>query len=63
MISESGSCRRRTRVKANDRETLNRAAGILEGLSASGDLSQAVTDVILNVCEMIDAVMREDDKK
>ena len=42
--------------------TLNRAAGILEGLSASGDLSTAMTDVLLNVVEMIDAVLRDDER-
>ena len=46
----------------NQRETLNRAAGILEGLSASSDLTQGVTDTLLTVAEMIDAVLREDEK-
>ena len=45
------------------RETLNRAAGILEGLSASGDLSTGMTDMILNVAEMIDAVLKEGDER
>lgn len=44
------------------RETLNRAAGILEGLSATGDLSTAATDMIINVAEMIDAVLKKEDQ-
>ena len=46
----------------DNRETLQRAVGILEGLSASGELSQAITDTILNVAEMIDAVMNGEKK-
>lgn len=41
----------------DNRETLQRAVGILEGLSASGEITQATTDMILNVAEMIDAVL------
>lgn len=41
----------------DNRETLQRAAGVLEGLSASGELSHDATDMILNVAEMIDAVL------
>lgn len=41
----------------DNRETLQRAVGILEGLSASGELSQSITDMILSVAEMIDAVL------
>ena len=41
----------------DNRETLQRAVGILEGLSASGELSQPITDMILSVAEMIDAVL------
>ena len=42
--------------------TLNRAAGILEGLSASGDLSTTMTDMLIAVVEMIDAVLRDDER-
>ena len=39
------------------RETLNRATGMLEGLSVSGNLTEAETNLIVDVCEMIDAVL------
>lgn len=42
------------------RETLNRAAGILEGLSASGDLSSDAANMIVSVVEMIDAVLNKE---
>ena len=43
-----------------NRETLNRATGILEGLSVSGDLSDAVTNMIVAVSEMIDEVLKKE---
>lgn len=46
----------------DNRETLQRAVGILEGLSASEDLTQPITDTILNVAEMIDAVLNGEKK-
>ena len=42
------------------KETLNRAAGILEGLSASGDLSTGMADMLIAVVEMIDAVLNNE---
>ena len=42
------------------REILNRAVGILEGVSASSDLSAGMADTILNAAEMIDIALRED---
>ena len=45
------------------RETLQRAAGILDGLSASGDLTSAVTDMVVNVSEMIDEVLKKENFK
>lgn len=44
-------------LKHNDRETLQRATGILEGLSASGELSDAVAGMIEAVVSMIDSVL------
>lgn len=44
-----------------NRETLNRAAGILEGLSASENLADAETSLIVAVSEMIDAVLKKED--
>ena len=41
-------------MKPEDREILNRAAGILEGLSACGELSGDITETIIAVCDMID---------
>lgn len=44
------------------RETLNRAAGILEGVSVSGDLSTDMAQILINVSEMIDDVLRKEAK-
>lgn len=49
-------------MTSNQRETLNRAAGILEGLSANSDITQGATDTLLDVAEMIDEVLREEMK-
>jgi hypothetical protein len=38
--------------------TLQRAAGILEGLSASEGLNPAMADKLITVIEMIDSVLR-----
>ena len=38
--------------------TLHRAAGILEGLSASEGLNPAMADKLITVIEMIDSVLR-----
>ena len=46
----------------DNRETLQRAVGILEGLSASGELTQAITDTMLNIAEMIDEILRKEQK-
>lgn len=45
------------------RETLNRASGILEGLSVSGDLSDAATSMIIAVSKMIDEVLKKEATK
>lgn len=45
------------------RETLNRVAGILEGLMASSDLAQAISDLLLNSVEMIDEVLKKEEAK
>lgn len=47
-------------MKAENRETLQRASGILEGLSASGDISDAITNMIMAVSEMLDAVLAKE---
>lgn len=38
--------------------TLHRAAGILEGLSASEGLKPAMAETLITVVEMIDSVLR-----
>ena len=48
-------------MNRKNRETLNRAAGILEGLSVSENLNDAETNLIISVCEMIDAVLNKED--
>jgi hypothetical protein len=42
--------------------TLNRASGILEGLSVSGDLSECIINMIIAVSEMIDEVLKKEQK-
>ena len=45
------------------REILNRASGILEGISATEDISSAFEVLIVNVVEMIDEVLKKEEKK
>ena len=49
-------------MKQENRETLQRATGILEGVSVSGDLSTDMAQIIINVSEMIDGVLNKEDK-
>lgn len=42
--------------------TLNRASGMLEGLSVSGDLNTPITEMILSISEMIDSVLKKEQK-
>lgn len=44
----------------NSRETLQRAIGTLEGIIAGEDLTSAYGELIANVCEMIESVLKED---
>lgn len=46
----------------NSRETLQRAIGTLEGISAGEDITSAYADLLVSVCEMIEAVLKEDQK-
>ena len=48
-------------MNRESRETLIRATGILEGLSVSENLTDAETNLIVAVSEMIDAVLKEED--
>lgn len=48
-------------MNRESRETLNRATGILEGLSVSENLTDAETSLIIAVSEMIDAVLKKED--
>lgn len=41
-----------------DRETLQRAVGILEGLKVNPDISEAVTCMLEAVIEMMEAVLK-----
>lgn len=44
-------------MKQENRETLQRAAGILEGVSVSGDLSTDMAQILINVlCEIEDKI-------
>lgn len=47
-------------MKQENRETLQRATGILEGVSVSGDLSTDMAQILINVSEMIDTVLRKE---
>ena len=47
-------------MTTKNRETLNRASGILEGLAASGDLSDCITNLVIAVSKMIDAVLKKE---
>jgi hypothetical protein len=46
-----------------NRELLNRASGILEGISVSENLTQAETDLIITAVQMIDKVLEEEKTK
>lgn len=43
-----------------NRELLNRASGILEGISVSENLTTAETDLIITAIQMIDKVLEEE---
>lgn len=43
------------------REILCKASGILEGMSVSEELTEAVTNMIVAVSEMIDSVLYKED--
>lgn len=47
-------------MKPENRETLQRAAGILEGVSVSGNLSIDMAQILITVSEMIDTVLRKE---
>lgn len=47
-------------ITLRDRETLQRANGILEGLQVSGDLSSDAANMLTAVIEMIDAVLNRE---
>lgn len=46
-----------------NRETLQRAAGMLDGLSASGDLTSEIASMMVAVSEMIDEVLKKENFK
>lgn len=46
-----------------NRELLNRASGILEGISVSENLTQAETDLIITAIQTIDKVLEEEKTK
>lgn len=48
-------------MNRESRETLNRATGILEGLSVSEKLTDAETNLIISVSKMIYAVLQNED--
>lgn len=56
------SARKDNNMKQENRETLQRATGILEGVSVSGDLSTDMAQILITVSEMIDAVLKKEAK-
>ena len=50
-------------MKQENRETLQRATGILDGVSVSGDLSTDMAQILITVSEMIDDVLRKEAKE
>jgi hypothetical protein len=47
-------------MKQENRETLQRATGILEGISVSEDLSTDMAQILINVSKMLDTVLRKE---
>lgn len=47
-------------MQSENRETLQRAAGILEGVSVIGSLSVDIAQILINVSEMIDTVLKKE---
>ena len=47
-------------MQQENREILQRAAGILEGVSVSGNLSIDMAQILINASEMIDTVLRKE---
>lgn len=48
-------------MKTKNRELLNRAAGTLEGLATSSDITSAVAEALANVAEWIDTVLKDEE--
>lgn len=48
-------------MKTKNRELLNRAAGILEGLAANSDITPGLTEMLVNVAEWIDTVLNDEE--
>ena len=50
-------------MTSENRETLQRAVGIIEGLAVSGDVSDAVNGMLEAVISMIDEVLKQEVRK
>lgn len=48
-------------MKVKNRELLNRAAGVLEGLAANADMTSVLAETLVNVSEWIDIVLNEEE--
>lgn len=48
-------------MKANNRELLNRAAGVLEGLAANTDVTSVLAEMLMKAVEWIDIVLNEEE--
>jgi hypothetical protein len=47
-------------MKTKNRELLNRAAGVLEGLAANSDITTGLAEMLVNVAEWIDTVLNDE---
>ena len=48
-------------MKTKNRELLNRAAGVLEGLAANADITSVLAEMLVNVAEWIDTVLNDEE--
>lgn len=48
-------------MKTENRELLNRAAGVLEGLAVNLDITSGSSEMLINVAEWIDTVLNDEE--
>ena len=48
-------------MKTKNRELLNRAAGVLEGLAVNADMTSVLAEMLMNAVEWIDIALNDEE--